>query len=279
MSITDGVKSDSLKWIIQYNYNKDHFFDNIDLNDERLIRTPILQSKLKTFFTDVVIQSPDSVNREIDRLIAKCEDNYSMFQFVSVFLFNHFRQSEIMGHDAVLVKLADDIYLSGKADWITSEFRDDLKKQVDLLRHNLIGMTAQNLIMDSYTGIFVSLFDIEKDFVILYFWEPDCGHCKEATPKLKQYYDEMKERGVEVFSVCTTSDRQEWEKYIVENRLTWINGWDPQRATNYGYYYNVQSTPMIYILDRDKKIIAKKLSVDDIPAFIDNYRKYFRKSG
>ena len=122
MSITDGVKSDSLKWIIQYNYNKDHFFDNIDLNDERLIRTPILQSKLKTFFTDVVIQSPDSVNREIDRLIAKCEDNYSMFQFVSVFLFNHFRQSEIMGHDAVLVKLADDIYLSGKADWITSEF-------------------------------------------------------------------------------------------------------------------------------------------------------------
>ena len=116
MSITDGVKSDSLKWIIQYNYNKDHFFDNIDLNDERLIRTPILQSKLKTFFTDVVIQSPDSVNREIDRLIAKCEDNYSMFQFVSVFLFNHFRQSEIMGHDAVLVKLADDIYLSGKAD-------------------------------------------------------------------------------------------------------------------------------------------------------------------
>ncbi len=279
MFLTDGVKSDSLKWIIQYNYNKDHFFDNIDLNDERLIRTPILQSKLKAFFTDVVIQSPDSVNREIDRLIAKCENNYSMFQFVSVFLFNHFRQSEIMGHDAVLVKLADDIYLSGRADWITSEFRDDLKKQIDLLRHNLIGMTAQNLIMDSYTGIFVSLFDIEKDFVILYFWEPDCGHCKEATPKLKQYYDEMKDRGVEVFSVCTTNDRQEWEKYIAENKLTWINGWDPQRATNYGYYYNVQSTPMIYILDRDKKIIAKKLSVDDIPAFIDNYRKYFRKSG
>ena len=67
----------------------------------------------------------------------------------------------------------------------------------------------------------------------------------------------MKERGVEVFSVCTTSDRQEWEKYIVENRLTWINGWDPQRATNYGYYYNVQSTPMIYILDRDKKSLQR----------------------
>ena len=31
---------------------------------------------------------------------------------------------------------------------------------------------------------------------------------------------------------------------------------------------------MVYILDRDKKIIAKRLSVEDIPSFIDTYRKY-----
>ena len=181
-----------------------------------------------------------------------------------------------MGHDAVVVKLADDIYLSGKADWVSAEFREDLKKQVDLIRPNLIGKKAQNLIMDSYKGIFVSLYDVEKDFTILYFWEPDCGHCKEATPKLKAYYDKAKNEGVEIFSVCTTSDRDKWEKYISENKLTWINGWDPERRTNFSYYYNVQSTPMVYILDRNKTIIAKKIGVEDIQSFIDNYRKYFR---
>jgi hypothetical protein len=97
-----------------------------------------------------------------------------VFQFVSVFLFNHFRESEIMGHDAVMVKLADDIYLSGKADWTTKEFRDDLAKQVELLRNNLIGMKAKDLVMNSYSGRYVSLYDIEKDFTILYFWEPNC---------------------------------------------------------------------------------------------------------
>jgi len=82
---------------------------------------------------------------------------------------------------------------------------------------------------------------------------------------------------VQVFSVCTTSDREAWTKYINDNSLTgWINGWDPLRRTNYDFYYNVQSTPMIYILDRNKKIIAKKLSVEDIHGFIDNYRKYSR---
>ena len=63
--------------------------------------------------------------------------------------------------------------------------------------------------------------------------------------------------------MCTTADKTKWKKYIEDNRLDWINGWDPERRTNYGLYYNVESTPMIYVLDRNKAIIAKKLSVDD----------------
>lgn len=267
---------DSLKWIMKYNYNKDHFFDNIDLTDERMLRTPILQARLDAFFNNVVIQSPDSIDKEIDKLIKKCQGDYKVFQFIAVYLFNHFRESEIMGHDAVLVKIADDIYLSGKADWVSKQFLDDLRRQVELLRHNLIGMKAENLVMDSYKGIFVSLYDVEKEFTILYFWEPNCGHCQEETPKLKAYYDKAKNEGVEVFAVCTTSDKAAWTKYIEDNRLTWINGWDPDRATHFDYLYNVQATPLVYILDRNKKIIAKKLSVEDIPSFISNYRKYFK---
>jgi thiol-disulfide isomerase/thioredoxin len=278
ISVPPGSKNpDSTKWIMTYIYNKNHFFDNIDITDERLLRTPILQVRLNTFFTNVLIQSPDTINKEIDKLIDKVKGNYKVFQFVSVYLFNHFRESEIMGHDAVVVKLADDIYLSGKADWVSDEFKDDLRKQVDRIRPNLIGKKAVDLIMDSYKGVFVSLYDIKKDFTILYFWEPDCGHCAEATPKLKAWYDKAKNSGVEVFAVCTTADRAKWQKYIEENKIEWINGWDPERRTNFGYYYNVESTPMVYILDRNKTIIAKKISVDDIGSFIDNYRKYFKK--
>jgi thiol-disulfide isomerase/thioredoxin len=269
--------ADSLKWVMSYNYNVDHFFDNIDFSDERLLRTPILQARLDEFFKNVLIQSADTINRQIDKLLLKCQKDYKMYQFVAVYLFNHFRESEIMGHDAVMVKIADEIYLSGKADWVSKQFIDDLRKQIELLRHNLIGMKGENLVMDSYKGTYVDLYDIEKEFTILYFWEPNCGHCQEATPKLKNYYDKAKNEGVEVFTVCTTTDKDAWSKYIEEHELNWINGWDPERLTHFDYFYNVQSTPTIYILDRNKKIIAKRLSVEDIPSFIDNYRKYFRK--
>jgi thiol-disulfide isomerase/thioredoxin len=276
-TIPIGYKNpDSIRWVMNYNYNKNHFFDNIDLNDERLIRTPLLYSRLDSFFTNVLIQSPDTINKEIDKLINKCSSNYKMFQFVSVYLFNHFRESEIMGHDAVMVKIADDIYLSGKADWVTREFKDDLRKQIDLIRPNLIGKKAENMVMDSYKGIFVSLYDVEKDFTVLYFWEPNCGHCQEATPKLKAYYDKPKDYSLEVFAVCTTADKEKWTKYIEDNKLTWINGWDPKRISHFDFYYNVQSTPTIYVLDKNKKIIAKKLAVEEIGPFIDNYRKFFK---
>jgi thiol-disulfide isomerase/thioredoxin len=193
-----------------------------------------------------------------------------------LFQFNHFRESEVMGHGAVMVKLADDIYLSGKADWTTKEWRDNLRKEVDLIRPNLIGVKGHDLVMDSFTGIFVSLYDIKKDFTILYFWEPDCGHCQEATPKLKAFYDKARNEGIEIFAVCTQSDKAKWEKYIRDNSLNWINGWDPRRVTNFDYYYNVQSTPTIYVLDRNKVIIAKKLPIESLGSFIENWRKYHK---
>jgi thiol-disulfide isomerase/thioredoxin len=267
---------DSLKWVMRYNYNTDHFFDNIDLSDDRILRTPLLHARLDAYFTGDPIQAADSINRKIDKVLSRCKANHDVFQYVAVWLFNHYRESEIMGHDAVMVKLADEIYLSGKADWVTQEFRDKLAKDIELLRNNLIGMTAKDLVMDSYRGIHVSLHDIEKDFTILYFWEPDCGHCKEATPKLKDFYNKPKDYTLEVFAVCTIADRQKWSDYIEKNGLLWINGWDPNRTSHYDYYYNVQSTPIIYILDRNKKIIAKKLAVEDIAGFIENYRKFFR---
>jgi thiol-disulfide isomerase/thioredoxin len=271
-----SANPDSVKWVMKYNYNKEHFFDNIDFTDERILRTPILQARLDAFFNNVVIQAPDSIDKQIDKLIQKSQGSYKMFQFISVYLFNHFRESEIMGHDAVLVKIADEIYLSGKADWVSKQFLEDLRKQIELLRHNLIGMKAENLVMNSFYDVYVSLYDIKKDFTILYFWEPNCGHCQESTPKLKKYYDTAKNEGVEIFAICTTSDKEAWSKYIQEHQLGWINGWDPDRVTHFDYYYNVQSTPTIYILDKNKKIIAKKLAVEDIPGFIENYRKYFK---
>jgi thiol-disulfide isomerase/thioredoxin len=268
------VKPDSVSRLWSYLYYKDHFFDNIDFTQPGLIRSPVLGNKLDQFFSQMVIQMPDSINKEADKVLAMSEKQKDMFQYVAVWLFNRYATSEIMGHDGVVVHLADKIYLSGKAPWVSEEYINDLRKRVDRLRPNLIGNKAPELLMNSFAGYYVSLYDVKADFTILYFWEPDCGHCKEATPILKKYYEGNKANGIEVFAVCTHDDREKWEKYIVDNGLVWINGWDPDRLSRFDLLYNVESTPLVYILDKDKTIIAKRLAVEDIAPFIDNYRRY-----
>jgi thiol-disulfide isomerase/thioredoxin len=265
---------DSISRLWSYLYYKDHFFDNIDFSEPGLIRSPILGGKLEQFFGQVVIQIPDTINKEADRVLEMSGKNKDVFQYVAVWLLNRYAKSEIMGQDAVVVHLADRVYLAGKAPWASEEYINDLRKRVDRLRPNLIGTKAAEMVMNTFAGYYVSLYDVKAEFTIVYFWEPDCGHCKEATPVLKAYYDANRGKGIEVFAVCTQSDREKWENYIADHGLSWINGWDPQRLSRFDYYYNVDSTPLVYILDRDKKIIAKRISVEDISSFIENYRKF-----
>ncbi len=187
-SVPPGTHNpDSVSRLLSYNYYKDHFFDNIDFSEPGLIRSPVLGGKLEQFFRQVVIQLPDSINREADRLLEKSAADSDMFQYVAVWMMNRFASSEIMGHDAVVVHLADKVYLAGKAPWASGEYISDLRKRIERLRPNLIGMKAPELLMGSFSGYYVSLYDVKADFTILYFWEPDCGHCKESTPKLREY--------------------------------------------------------------------------------------------
>ena len=269
----DSHNPDSLRWIMRYNYNVKHFFDNVDLSDSRLIRTPVLYGRLKTYFSRILIQHPDTLIRHIPEIVSLTEADSTMFRYMVVFLFNQFRESQIMGHDGVVVKIIDDYYLSGKAYWISDETYKSLEEDAERISPNLIGKKAVNLVMNTYEGIPRSLYDVKNEYTILYFWEPNCGHCKTTTPKLKELYDNRSATDFEVFSVCTQGSKEEWEQYIAEHELNWINGWDPTRSTHYDFFYNVNATPLIYILDRDKNIIAKKISVEMIEDFISNYKK------
>ncbi len=268
---------DSVSRLLSYIHYKDHFFDNVDLTQPGLIRSPILGGRLEQFFRQVVIQMPDSIIMEADRLLGKSAVNDDVYQYVTVWIMNRYASSEIMGHDAVVVHLADKVYLAGKAPWATKEYLAELEKRVGRLRPNLIGQKAPELLMNSFAGHYVSLYDVEADYTIVYFWEPDCGHCKVATPLLRDYYKANRNKGIEVFAVCTQHDREKWEKYIVDHGLSWINGWDPERMSRFDYFYNVDSTPLIYILDREKKIIAKRLAAEDVSSFIETYRKFSGK--
>ena len=73
---------------------------------------------------------------------------------------------------------------------------------------------------------------------------------------------------IEVFAVYTQAKKEEWNEYIEENNLEWLNVYDPYYTSNFRELYDIYTTPIIYLLDKDKTIVAKRLQVEDIDRFL-----------
>ena len=265
----DAKNPDSLRWTMGYEYNKRHFFDNIDLSDERLLRTPVLHNKLEHFFTRTLIQHPDSIIPEAVRIIELSKADDKVFQYVVVYLLNHYERSHIMGLDEVFVELAERYYLSGEAFWVNEETIARLRERVERIKPNLIGRTAAEMKMRTPEGNFTSLHETDAEYTIIYFYEPACGHCKVVTPRLNKLYDKYRDQGVKIFAVYIYDDIEEWKEYISSNNLDWINVFDPRNETYFRHYYDVYSTPTMYIVDSDKTIIAKRIGIETIEQMIE----------
>lgn len=264
---------DSLQRLYQYVYNKDHYWDNVDFSDDRLLRTQFIEQKLKDFFKNIVVTDPDSLTKEAFKLCEMAKKNKYFFQYVVVYTTNYFETSQIMGMDRVFVNLAERYYLGNQCWWADSTILSKISERVTKLKPNLIGEIAPDLKMEDTAGIWHQLKYIKADYTILVFWEPNCGHCKKEVPKLYEYYKTVRDSGIKVFAVYTQHDINEWKKFIREHDLDWINVWDKYNFTNFRNLYDIYSTPTIYVLDKDKKIIAKRIGVEHIEKFINFHRK------
>lgn len=271
----DSSNPDSLLRVKKYNYYRNHYFDNLDLSDNRLLRTPFFVRKLENYFSSVLPQIPDTLLKESIYVIEKSREDDEMFRFLVSFLFNFANDSQIMGMDRLLVGLAEKYYLSGEADWADEEFLENLETRVKEIKPTLLGSKAHDLKMQDYQGQFHRLHEVVAPATILVFWETDCGHCKKTIPQLNEiYHDKLMDKGVEIFAVYTQGNQPEWTEFIEEHELyDFINVWDPYRHTQFRENYDIKSTPMIYVLGRDKKIIGKRIAVEDLPGFIDHYLK------
>ena len=219
----------------QYKYYKKHFFDNVDFQDARLLRTEFFQKKIDRYFKNMILQAPDTIIKESKMLLDKAEGCDEVFRFLLQTIFNKYNNSDIMGMDKVLVFFGDNYYLNGRATWADSTWLEKLRERVEELRYNQVGNQAVELKLYTYDDQPVTISGINAEYTVLFFFEPSCGHCKKATPKMKALADKFWERGVEVNLVrvcrfCRCRDvarRVSTGKFLI---IQLINPLDPAAA-------------------------------------------------
>lgn len=260
----------------QFRYYRDHYWDNFDLADDAMTRLPkpTYKEKVIDYLDRLFVQNPDTLTKEVVRLATKVKKNPEAFRYFVLVVFGHYQQHKIMGLDEVYVNIFDKYIATGDMDqWIDKKVKQQVKDYVDKVRLSLVGHNAPNLIMQDRDLKPKSMYDIKNKYTILYFFNPDCGHCREETPKLVEFYNKNKTKfDFEVYAVSTDTSMQKMRSFIKDFKMPWTTVNGPRTYVgHWSKLYYAETTPTMYIIDTKHKIIGKKLGPENLDEFFTKY--------
>lgn len=265
-------KADSLA---AYNFFKEHYWDGVEFWDGRICRTPssLFEAKLDKYFEQIVSPHPDSVIKEIDWMLGYASISPDMTQFLLLKFVNRYLNQKYMWEDAVFVHLFEKYFSNKKYSWLTDKGVKTITDRAYSLMANIMGSQASDIELPDSSGKSITLFTQKSPFVLVCFWDPNCGHCKEILPQLDSIYRaKWKGYGLKIFAVAKETDgtKKDWTNFVHDHSLgDWTNVYcskaDEKARTDagipgYSQLYDVQTFPTLYLLDKDKRIVAKKLS-------------------
>ena len=260
-----------------YNYYKKHYWDGITFMDERIVRTPFFLPKLETYYRQVIAQSSDSLIKDIDYKLLLARTNPEMYKFLLNWFTDEYISPKYMGQDAVFVHLYEQYHSKGITTWLNEKQHEAITRRAFMVMANLIGEKAADLEFMNTADKPTSLYNVEADYTIVVFWDPSCGHCKEEIPRIDSIYRaNWQKKNVKIYAVLSEAEKLkgEWITYINAHNITdWINVYQTKESVeaetkeqkpSYRQLYDVTLTPTLYLLDKEKRIVAKKLTLEQI---------------
>jgi len=229
------------------------------------LRTPI-DDRLDVIFSKILCnQHSDIINSEIDKLIAKTGNNDELRRYFLQYLYKKVDVG-LPEYDGVIVHLYDYYCPDGTCDWLDEHFNRRIKREVLRKRKTLIGQIVPPLEVYTQTREKISSENIVSKYVVLWFWDPDCEGCVEETPKLYEFYENFHALyDFEVIAISITEDYERWSKFIPKIP-NWINASFAVEEPNYDLvdYFDLLTTPGIFIIDKEHKIIARQFPLEKI---------------
>ncbi|MDD2634941.1 MAG: TlpA disulfide reductase family protein [Bacteroidales bacterium] len=258
---------------IHYKYYINHYLDRIDFTEAALLNTPafVFHKQLEDYcyyFFDIRVNKLNEVYPDIDSLIAKTNNNPKYEQYILSYLISRYEKPTDLRLEGILVYVYRNYFMINKPNWVTQQAYDIMKLRIESIQYNLIGSIGKNLILTDFQGNKSSIYSLNSNYKVLFFWEPDCDICTDALLELNSVYDQLAANDIEVIAINTNNKKKkEWLEFISTHELNWINAFDKDNTTQHATYYGTYKTPRIFVLDKHNKIITKDIK----PNYLYNY--------
>lgn len=275
------TRQDSLD---NYREYKEHYWDGITFMDDRIIRTPFFLRKLERYYREVISPAPDSIIKDADYKLLLARSAPEMYKFLLNWLTDEFINPKYMGQDAVFVHLFEKYHSKGLSKWLNETQMEAISRRAYMLMANLIGEKAADLEMLDVADKPSSLYNLKADFTVVCFWDPNCGHCKEVVPRLDSVFQaSWKAHNVKIYAVLTPDGKQDakpqWLDFIKNQNLSdWVHVYQTKemdaeniaaQKPGFRQLYDITMTPILYLLDKDKRIIGKKLTWEQMNELLE----------
>ena len=249
-------------------YYREHFFDLLNFTDERLLNSQVYDKKILEFlgfYRDPLLnpsEQEQSFIAGVDKVMDKASVNPVIYDYILNFLIDGFEKLKL---ESVLVHIAEN-YIEGGCE---TDSKKLMEKRLEGYQKMAVGKKVSDIIMLNENGKQVRLYDLKNDYILVLFWASWCPHCTNMLPQLKKWYD-TKSINLQVYAVSIDSSRFEWEENLMLNNYPWINtctfaGWNDKAARD----YNLYATPTMFLLDRERKIIAKPMTYREFRREVD----------
>ena len=241
-----------------------HYFDNIRIDDERLLRVPMVTKKVIDYF-DILPLHPDSMVKYVDLFLQKIE-NKEVKDYYLAQLFKYYN-NYIPNYDVVLVHLYDTYCQDGSCGFIDAGNKRIIAKRVSRARKLMRGSDVPAITAYNAEGQLVNTSEIKSKYLLVWVWDPDCDDCIELTPKLHSLYEQYAAKyDFEVFAFALTDDFDQWQNFVTANNLSWINTSLAGGDSNYDVqdYFDIMTTPFALLLDKNHRVVAKQFTLEQL---------------
>jgi len=270
------------------------FLKYIDFSDKNLINSSILSDKIFKYLVTCNRREYDHAQREqayteaVDNLMSQvigsgreesttysADDNRGdlkgseilsnqpVYEFVLNYLVHGF---EVLGMDKVLSHISENYtgMLCRTNEKTTLIRKLESQKMVK-------GTTVSDFTMEDINGDPVTLSHILKELNLIIFWAGWCPHCNEMLPAIKIWYNSNKKPELQIIAISLDSSGAEWQKATYDAgfeqfyNLSDMKGWNGRVTEE----YNVYATPTMFLIDRNRKIVAKPLTLAELMQTVD----------